>query len=75
LALSFGLGNRELAGEVTREWYDRYRRERADALAREEEEEAKAEAELDAEEEQVRRSGRRFETPHGPSMPPPEKPI
>ena len=25
LALSFGLGNRELAGEVTREWYERYR--------------------------------------------------
>jgi predicted N-formylglutamate amidohydrolase len=74
LALSFGLGNRELAGEITREWYDRYRRERADARAREEQEEAKAEAELDAEEEQVRRAGRRFETPHGPSMPPPEDP-
>jgi MFS family permease len=29
LALSFGLGNRELAGEVTREWYERYRAERA----------------------------------------------
>ena len=29
LALSFGLGNRELAGEVTREWYGRYRAERA----------------------------------------------
>jgi len=70
LALSFGLGNRELAGEITREWYDRYRRERADALAREEQEEAKAEAELDAEEEQMRRAGRRFETPHGPSLPP-----
>jgi hypothetical protein len=27
-ALAFGLGNRELAGEVTREWYDRYRSER-----------------------------------------------
>src|SRR5436305_5800680 len=72
LALSFGLGNRELAAEITREWYDRYRRERADALAREEQEEAKAEAELDAEEEQMRRAGKRFETPHGPSMPPPE---
>ena len=70
LALSFGLGNRDLAGEITREWYDRYRRERADALAREEQEEAKAEAELDAEEEQMRRAGRRFETPHGPSLPP-----
>jgi hypothetical protein len=29
LALAFGLGNRELAGEVTRAWYDRYRAERA----------------------------------------------
>jgi hypothetical protein len=34
LALSFGLGNRELAGEVTREWYLRYRAER-DAIERE----------------------------------------
>ncbi|HTE46440.1 MAG TPA: hypothetical protein VK636_14395 [Gemmatimonadaceae bacterium] len=56
LALSFGLGNRELAGEVTREWYDRYRRERAEAVAREEQEEAQAEAELDAEDEDFRRT-------------------
>src|SRR5690242_10571142 len=28
IALSFGLGNKELAGEVTREWYNRYRAER-----------------------------------------------
>ncbi len=35
LALAFGLGSRELAGEITREWYERYRRERDDALARE----------------------------------------
>jgi small-conductance mechanosensitive channel len=34
LALSFGLGNRELAGEVTREWYERYRAEKA-AIERE----------------------------------------
>jgi hypothetical protein len=34
LALAFGLGNRELAGEVTRAWYDRYRAER-DAIAAE----------------------------------------
>lgn len=34
LALAFGLGNRELAAQVTREWYDRYRAER-DAIARE----------------------------------------
>lgn len=33
-ALAFGLGNRELAGQVTREWYVRYRAER-DAIERE----------------------------------------
>lgn len=42
LALSFGLGNRELAAEVTREWYQRYRAERqaidAEAAAEEAEE-------------------------------------
>ena len=46
LALSFGLGNRDLAGEVTREWYVRYRAERA-AIDREQAlEEAEDEAEL-----------------------------
>src|SRR5687767_2196869 len=39
LALAFGLGGRELAGEITREWYERYRQERDAALAREEAEE------------------------------------
>jgi hypothetical protein len=34
LALSFGLGNRELAGEVTRAWYERYKAER-EAIERE----------------------------------------
>lgn len=42
LALAFGLGNRELAAEVTREWYQRYRAERlaidAEAAAEEAEE-------------------------------------
>src|SRR5581483_1014081 len=33
-ALAFGLGNRDLAGEVTRGWYERYKAER-DAIARE----------------------------------------
>jgi len=33
LALSFGIGNRDLAGEVTRDWYRRYREER-DAIER-----------------------------------------
>jgi len=36
LALSFGLGNRELAGEITREWYNRYKAER-EAIDRENE--------------------------------------
>lgn len=35
LALAFGLGGRELAGEITREWYARYRKERDEAQARE----------------------------------------
>jgi len=42
LALSFGLGNRELAGEITRDWYNRYRTERAEAMERERREEAAA---------------------------------
>jgi hypothetical protein len=33
-ALAFGLGNRELAGQITREWYQRYRAER-EAIERE----------------------------------------
>ena len=28
LGLAFGLGNRDLAGEITREWYERYRAEK-----------------------------------------------
>jgi hypothetical protein len=42
LALAFGLGNRDLAGQITREWYERYRAEREaierDVAARELEE-------------------------------------
>ena len=34
MALSFGLGNRDLAAEITREWYERYRSER-EAIDRE----------------------------------------
>lgn len=34
LSLSFGLGNRELAGEITRTWYERYKAER-EAIDRE----------------------------------------
>ena len=49
MALAFGLGNRELAGEVTREWYEQYRQERDEALARERELEARDEAEMQIE--------------------------
>jgi hypothetical protein len=52
LALSFGLGNRELAGEVTRAWYERYRAERLaierEAAEEEAAEEAAEQAEADA---------------------------
>lgn len=34
IAIAFGLGNRELAGEITREWYERYRAE-TEAIERE----------------------------------------
>jgi hypothetical protein len=50
VALAFGLGNRELAGEVTRAWYERMRAERErlaqDAAAREARETAEDEGEL-----------------------------
>ena len=49
LALAFGLGNRELAAEITREWYERYKKERDDALMREEEASAEDEDEGDDE--------------------------
>jgi hypothetical protein len=48
MALSFGLGNTQLAGEITREWYERYKRERAETLARERE----ADLEMDKEDEE-----------------------
>ena len=47
MALAFGLGNRELAGQVTREWYEQYRAERDEALRREREIEAMEEAEME----------------------------
>ena len=52
MSLAFGLGNRDLAGEITREWYMRYRRERDEAAARErleEEQEAREEEEEERE--------------------------
>lgn len=71
LALAFGLGNRELAGEITRDWYERYRRERAETMAREAQEEAEAEAEAIEEEASYRPRG--FTPP--PTEPPPEPPT
>jgi hypothetical protein len=49
-ALAFGLGNRELAGEITREWYEQYRKERDDAMAREAAEAAEHDADERSEE-------------------------
>ncbi|MEK7401814.1 MAG: hypothetical protein AABZ80_05565 [Gemmatimonadota bacterium] len=34
LALAFGLGNRDLAGEITRAWYEQYKSERRESAAR-----------------------------------------
>src|SRR6476659_3944783 len=50
MALAFGLGTRELAGEVTREWYQRWRREREELLERERAAEAADDAEIEEEE-------------------------
>jgi len=56
LSLAFGLGNRDLAAEVTREWYVRYRAERmaidAEAAAEEAEELAEEASEDASEAEQ-----------------------
>jgi hypothetical protein len=49
IALAFGLGSRELAGELTREWYGRYKKERDEAVAREKEDEAELEDDMDDE--------------------------
>ena len=72
LAIAFGLGNRDLAGEVTREWYSRYQAEKA-AIEREtaEQDEADRLAEEEAERAaEARRLARR--TPKGsPGVPTP----
>jgi len=59
MALAFGLGNRELAGEVTREWYQRWRREREDLLERERAAEAADAAEIEEEEREIARTADR----------------
>ena len=59
MALAFGLGNRELAGEVTREWYQRWRRERDELIARERAAEAADAAEMEEEEREIARVSER----------------
>jgi hypothetical protein len=59
MALAFGLGNRELAAEVTREWYERWRSEREELLARERAAEAADAAELEEEEREIARVSER----------------
>src|SRR3954453_12190307 len=59
MALAFGLGNRELAAEVTREWYERWRREREELLARERAAEAADDAQSAEEEREIARTSER----------------
>jgi hypothetical protein len=59
MALAFGLGNRELAAEVTREWYERWRREREELLARERAAEAADTAQMEEEEREIARANER----------------
>ena len=63
MALAFGLGNRDLAGEVTREWYARWRAEK-EAIARDA---AAADAAEEAEELAIEaeRESRRRTPPRG----------
>ncbi|HEY0994964.1 MAG TPA: hypothetical protein VGD77_03135 [Gemmatimonadaceae bacterium] len=68
MALAFGLGNRELAGEVTREWYEHYRKERDDAIARERAAEAEEELEyMDTAERSARGARKPGDPPASPS--------
>jgi hypothetical protein len=71
LALAFGLGNRELAGQITRQWYERYRAEseaiERDVLERELEED-KEFARTDPEQLEMIPSGQTAEMPSGSSM-------
>jgi hypothetical protein len=76
LALSFGLGNRELAGEITREWYENYKQERAEALEREREADLAAQRELDEEEQaDALRSSRRPTPPSNDPAGDPPQPV
>jgi hypothetical protein len=68
LALAFGLGNRDLAGEVTRDWYERYKRERAETMARE----RAADAEMDSDTGEYGDMDEDDLKPKGPSPEPPQ---
>ena len=68
MSLAFGLGNRDLAGEVTREWYERYKRERAETLARE----RAADAEMDRDTDEFDEVDEEEVKPKGPSEEPPQ---
>ena len=63
MALAFGLGNRELAAEVTREWYERWKREREELLERERLAEAADAAEMEEEERAIARASERRDDP------------
>ena len=71
VALAFGLGNRELAGQITRQWYERYRAE-SEAIERDvaerEREEDKEFAGGDPEQLEMIPSGQTAEMPSGTSM-------
>jgi hypothetical protein len=71
LSLSFGLGNRDLAGEITRNWYRRYKDER-DSIERDNRELDKVEG-MSSNEEYVRPifgPGLRNSGPHDVVRPP-----
>jgi len=68
LSLAFGLGNRELAGEVTRDWYRRYKEER-EAIESDNRELDKLEG-ITSKEEYVRPIGLRHSGPHDVYRPP-----
>src|SRR3954469_19444452 len=59
MALAFGLGNRELAADVTREWYEGWRREREELLARDRAAEAADDAQSAEEEREIARTSER----------------
>src|SRR5262245_19054955 len=72
MALSFGLGNRELAAEITRSWYDSWRREREELLERERRAAAQEAAEIEEEEREIQRASERH-TPRDTDVEPSDR--